>query len=120
MTPQNVDESLLPASSAPEPPPGHVKAVLFCPGCGHEGHATADWETRDDYVAGTRAVVCPECATTVTERPLPKRSLNSASGPGRWEATGRRLPWDTWRDLWRSSVDLVTTWPRPGPCRTDP
>lgn len=106
------DAALHGASQSSDPPPDRPKAVLFCPNCGHEGHTTADWASRDDYVAGTRAVVCPECAATITERPLPTQSVNAVDRGGRWAATGTRMAWETWRDLWRSSFELVTSWPR--------
>jgi len=115
MTPANVDDALHDASIRRDPPPDRVKAVLFCPDCGHEGHATADWDTRDDYVDGTRSIVCPECGARVTERPLPNRSANAAAS-GAWADTGARMPWETWRDLWRSSVQLLTNWPRNARC----
>jgi endogenous inhibitor of DNA gyrase (YacG/DUF329 family) len=106
------DTALHEASKTHDPPPTDAKAVLFCPECGHEGHVTAEWTTRDDYVGGTRAVVCPECGTTVTERPLPTRSANAVGGESRWAGTETRLFWEPWRDLWRSSFELVTNWPR--------
>lgn len=115
MKPARLDGALQDTSIRNDPPPERVKAVLFCPTCGHEGHAADDWDTRDDYVAGTRAVVCPECRTRVTERPLPNRSAN-ATESGDWADTGTRMPWETWRDLWRSSVALFTNWQRDARC----
>jgi len=117
MSPHNRTEALPEASSRQEPPLERPKAVLFCPTCGHEGHAASDWRTKDDYLAGRRALVCPECATTVTERPLPNRSANAEpEAESAWTDTGERMPWETWRDLCRSSVALLATWPRNARC----
>ena len=117
MSPAEPSAALHEASHRQEPPPERPKAVLFCPECGHEGHAASDWRTRDDYVAGERAIVCPECATAVTERPLPNRSANAdTDADSAWIDAGGRTPWETWRDLCRSSVELLAVWPRNARC----
>jgi hypothetical protein len=116
MSPTETESVLHEASTTVDPPLDRRKAVLFCPACDHEAHATGGWDVRDDYVAGTRAVVCPACGTTVTERPLPTRSANTSATRGSWEGSGARPPWETWRDLWRSSVQLLTNWPRDARC----
>jgi hypothetical protein len=119
MNPVETSAALSEASHQQEPPPERLKAVLFCPECGHEGHATGDWKTKDDYVAGRRAIVCPECSTAVTERPLPNQSRNAdtaAGTEGEWADAGSRTPWETWRDLYRSSVELFAHWPRNARC----
>lgn len=116
MSPTETEAALHEASTRFEPPPERPKAVLICPACDHEGHATGAWGVRDDYVGGTRAVVCPECGSTVTERPLPTRSENADARGGPWDASAARPPWRTWHDLWRSSVQLLTRLPRDARC----
>lgn len=54
-----------PGATVPtEPPP---KRTLFCWECDHQSPVDGDWEveTRDS----TLAYICPECTTTITERP---------------------------------------------------
>lgn len=116
MSPTETNAVLHEASTSIDPPPGRVKAVLFCPACEHEAHAAGAWDVRDDYVAGTRAVVCPDCGATVTERPLPTRSANGGTRHEPWDSAETRPPWATWRDIWRSSVELLTSWPRDARC----
>ena len=66
------------------------KATLFCQTCGHESSVWDDWDVRS--TAGRTTTNCPECGTTVDERPshdsLPgqrvvarvKRTLASVGG----------------------------------------
>ncbi|SEN82350.1 hypothetical protein SAMN05216388_1005135 [Halorientalis persicus] len=57
--------------------PGRRKDVLFCSSCGHESLVGGDWIATDDYLTRTRHLRCPECSTTITDRPLP---TDSAAG----------------------------------------
>jgi hypothetical protein len=43
------------------------KATLFCQTCGHESSVWDDWDVRS--TAGRTTTSCPECGTTVDERP---------------------------------------------------
>jgi predicted RNA-binding Zn-ribbon protein involved in translation (DUF1610 family) len=59
--------------SHPErPSPSRPKATWLCPECGHESSVWGDWEvtTRGDEVRTS----CPECGTTIDERPRRNRS----------------------------------------------
>lgn len=49
-----------------------AKSVLICPTCGHESPSDGDWlERRCDTADGSKlALVCPECATDITYRPI--------------------------------------------------
>lgn len=48
------------------------KSLLICPTCGHESSPNGDWRTRKQETASdpTMALVCPECRTDITHRPL--------------------------------------------------
>jgi predicted RNA-binding Zn-ribbon protein involved in translation (DUF1610 family) len=43
------------------------KATLFCQTCGHESSIWGDWDVRSTTERTTTS--CPECGTTVDERP---------------------------------------------------
>jgi hypothetical protein len=63
-----------------------LKATLFCPACGRQGHARTDWPERTD-AAGDWHLVCPECGTALTPRPPSGRSRSAAhSADGRAHA----------------------------------
>lgn len=48
------------------------KSVLICPTCDHESPSDGDWrESRCDTAGGPKiALICPECATDITYRPI--------------------------------------------------
>lgn len=50
---------------------GAPKSQLHCPGCGHESPTDGDWNDvqRDGAHDGRLLVRCPDCGTTITERP---------------------------------------------------
>jgi len=60
-------------------PSTEQKARLFCAVCGHESPPDGDWvESETETELGDRlAVKCPDCATTVTRRPLDSRSVDA-------------------------------------------
>lgn len=49
--------------SAPRP-----KATLFCPSCGHEGHAIDGWDVRRDAMSAVSHLHCPTCGEHVESR----------------------------------------------------
>ena len=55
------------------------KAMLFCAVCGHESPPDGDWdESATKTELGERlALSCPDCATTITRRPLDSRSVDA-------------------------------------------
>ncbi|MFC6735034.1 hypothetical protein [Halolamina salina] len=56
-----------------------TKATLFCSVCGHESPADGDWdESATATEIGERITLsCPDCATTITRRPVSKRSVDA-------------------------------------------
>lgn len=58
-------------SSAPQ------KALLFCPSCWHESPPDGDWQ-RERHEDGV-ALVCPNCESTVTVRPVPDAQIAVAA-----------------------------------------
>lgn len=89
-----------PAQDENVPPPHERKAVLFCPDCEYEEPADGDWVERDDRTAGVRELRCPNCASTVTSRPLPEDC--EATTPS--EGHGLRKQVDAWESLWASTL----------------
>lgn len=70
----------IPSSNAGRPP---RKSVLICPGCGYESLYNGNWlEHYCDTAGGPKlALVCPECETEITYRPLPKGSHRERAIP---------------------------------------
>jgi len=91
-SPPSKDESV--------PPPREHKSVLFCPACSHRDLVDGDWVERDDSTAGVRELRCPECATTLTSRPLPEDSAATGGNDGSelWDHV------ETVSTLWMSTV----------------
>jgi len=60
-------------------PSARTKATLFCSVCGHESPPDGDWdESSTTTELGERiALSCPDCATTITRRPVSKRSVDA-------------------------------------------
>ncbi len=93
--------------------PGRRKSVLFCPDCGHESLVGGDWIADDDYVTRTRHVCCPECETTVTDRPLPTDSATSNASSGATVMTGPlSRTAETVARLWQHSMRRWMQWSR--------
>ena len=44
------------------------KSTLFCPECAHQSHVEGDWMLRTR--GGRLAYICPDCGTSITERPV--------------------------------------------------
>ena len=61
------------------------KSVLTCPTCGHESPPEGDWrERRRDTAGGPKlALVCPQCDTDITYRPIPSRRERAAQPASR-------------------------------------
>ena len=63
---------MTPAHRASARPPDR-KAVLFCPGCGHEAPLDGDWSYDDREGDGgddhRSDVTCPECGRLVVSQP---------------------------------------------------
>lgn len=59
------------------------KSVLICPGCGHESLYNGDWHERYCDTAGgpKLALVCPECESEITYRPVSKESYDERAIP---------------------------------------
>jgi DNA-directed RNA polymerase subunit RPC12/RpoP len=93
--------------------PGRRKAVLFCPSCGHESLVTDDWIAADDYMGRTRHLRCPECSTTVTDRPLPADSdVADAPTPDDVVANPFGRTVEAVARLWQHSVRHWVQWSR--------
>ena len=62
---------------------GAPKSQLHCPFCGHQSPADGDWvDVRRDGDNDERLhVTCPDCGTTITERPRPSPLTTSESPP---------------------------------------
>lgn len=61
------------------------KATLFCPSCGHEGHAISGWEQRDSAQSNTVHLYCPVCRAHVQSRgvqPTPVRPPEPGNSSG--------------------------------------
>lgn len=60
-------------------PSTRQKSTLFCAVCGHESPPDGDWhESATETELGKRlALSCPDCATTITRRPLDSRSVDA-------------------------------------------
>ncbi|WP_340100957.1 hypothetical protein [Salinibaculum salinum] len=71
------------SQSTPRP-----KATLFCPSCGHEGHAIHGWDVRTDSTSGVSHLHCPDCGEHVHDY-----GLSSVSPPtGGFAAESRVQP----------------------------
>lgn len=82
--------------------PTRRKATLFCWECDHSSPIDGDWvmQSRDQSVA----YVCPDCETTLTERPRARKSARERALPAplaMWHQTVRRAA-----TIWRASVDV--------------
>jgi DNA-directed RNA polymerase subunit RPC12/RpoP len=92
---------------------GRRKAVLFCQSCGHESLVGGDWIATDDYLSRTRHVRCPECETTVADRPLPTDSAADEAPPAddvEAGPFGRTV--ETVARLWQHSMRRWMQWSR--------
>ena len=56
-----------------------TKTTLFCSVCGHESPPDGDWdESETTTELGRRLTLsCPDCGTTITRRPVGKRSVDA-------------------------------------------
>ena len=56
-----------------------TKATLFCSVCGHESPLDGDWDESETATElGDRlALSCPDCATTITRRPVGSRGVDT-------------------------------------------
>jgi hypothetical protein len=102
------DSLLVPSPPAQDenvPPPNARKAVLFCPDCEYDEPVDGDWVERDDRTAGVRELNCPNCAATVTSRPLPADS--EATTPS--DENGLLKQVDAWGSLWASTLRFWST-----------
>lgn len=75
--------------SQTEPAATRPKATWFCPTCSHESSVWGDWavETHGDVERTT----CPECGTTIDERPVDEDAYRSPSWTDAGSLTKRVL-----------------------------
>jgi hypothetical protein len=59
------------------------KSLLICPTCGHESPPAGDWVGREHATpAGPKlALRCPDCETTITNRPVSEGERRSDAAP---------------------------------------
>lgn len=91
-----------PATDRDDGAPTQRKATLFCWECDHSSPVDGDWlyQPRDRHVA----CVCPDCGTTLTERPRSDERSRERATPGpltAWERTVRASA-----TVWRASVGI--------------
>jgi hypothetical protein len=85
------------------------KSVLFCPQCDHQALIGGDWVVHESSHGDTREIRCPECATTLTERPSSDSPYQSTIESQLSEVLGETF--STVTDLWTASVQFWLSWP---------